>query len=207
MKLLGKAISGTCGARTYSVGGAGVTARQKVCPVNKNSLAQTRRRGIFAAAGAAFKNLTAEQRAELHARALAAAETDVFGKKITLSDYAFFIREWMRGIRPAPSADPSIAMLDWLRTISYTNPLSSGKNVQFQIRNGNAPTEIQAIATPCGKYFHATTVSGKANYGVAATFINPIIMIIVFKDTFETKLKTLYFRDAVGRVYNFQIQN
>lgn len=206
MKLLGKAISGTCGARTYSVGGAGVTARQKVCPVNKNSLAQARRRGIFAAAGAAFKTLTAEQRAELHARALAASDTDIFGKKITLSDYAFFLREWMRGIRPAPSDDPSIAMLDWLRTISYANPNSSGQIVQVQIRNGNAPDEIQAIASPCGIYFHATTESGETYYGIDATFLHPALMAIVFKDTLKTKLKTLYFRDAVGRVFNFQLQ-
>lgn len=100
MKLLGKAISGTCGARTYSVGGAGVTARQKTCPVNKNSLAQARRRGLFAAAASAFKALTAQQREELHARALAAAETDVFGKKIVLSDYALFLREYLGGDRP-----------------------------------------------------------------------------------------------------------
>ena len=206
MKLLGKAISGTCGARTYSVGGAGVTARQKVCPVNKNSLAQTRRRGLFAAAGAAFKSLTALQREELHARALAASETDVFGKKITLSDYAFFLREWMRGIRPAPSEDPSITVLNALRGTTWSKFTPSGKNIQCTAKIATALPQINNELNEAGNGFVAVTTAGTVRRGLSAFALNPLILLISFETDDSTPVASLTYTDVLGRVYNFQLQ-
>ena len=206
MKLLGKAISGTCGARTYSVGGAGVTARQKVCPVNKNSLAQTRRRGIFAAAGAAFKNLTAEQRAELHARALAAAETDVFGKKITLSDYAFFIREWMRGIRPAPSEDPSITVLNALRGTTWSRFIPNGKQVICVSAKPFNLSPINAEIKETANRFKVVSNAGTVRHGLDAGATGTTNLFILFDASDDAPIASLTYTDILGRIYTLQLQ-
>lgn len=206
MKLLGKAISGTCGARTYSVGGAGVTARQKTCPVNKNSLAQTRRRGLFAAAGAAFKSLTAEQRAELHARALAASETDVFGKKITLSDYAFFLREWMRGIRPAPSEDPSITVLNALRGTTWQRFQPNAKQLWCYAKAENDLPSINDALEAAASGFKAVSTTGITRRGELANAPAPLVLIIVFDTPNNDPIASLTYTDILGRVFTFKLQ-
>ena len=206
MKLLGKAVSGTCGARTYSVGGAGVTARQKVCPVNKNSLAQARRRGLFAAAGAAFKSLTALQRAELHARALAASDTDVFGKKITLSDYAFFLREWMRGIRPAPSEDPSIIVLNALRGTTWSRLQPNGTAIQCTAKTATNLPNINNELNEAGNGFVALSTTGTIRRAVHAHALNPIVLLVQFATSDNTPIASLTYTDVLGRVFTFQLQ-
>lgn len=206
MKLLGKALSGTCGARTYSVGGAGVTARQKVCPVNKNSLAQARRRGLFAAAGAAFKSLTALQRAELHARALAASETDVFGKKITLSDYAFFLREWMRGIRPTPSEDPSIQLLTMLRGYTWGLFVLLDNAARIATAPPGMSSETQALLPLCPTNFYLTFQDGTTWRSIDAQASAPGVIETRYNQTSSEQPIQLTFRDSLGRVFNF-IQN
>lgn len=206
MKLLGKAISGTCGARTYSVGGAGVTARQKVCPVNKNSLAQTRRRGLFAAAGAAFKSLTALQREELHARALAAAETDVFGKKITLSDYAFFLREWMRGIRPAPNDDPSITVLNALRGTTWIRIMPVAQLITCDAKTATTLPNIDDELSAAGNGFKAVGIKGTIYNGVSAAAPSPNNLVIQMATTVNEQVASLTYTDVLGRVYTFQLQ-
>lgn len=203
MKLLGKAISGTCGARTYSVGGAGVTARQKVCPVNKNSLAQARRRGLFAAAGAAFKSLTAEQRAELHARALAASDTDVFGKKITLSDYAFFLREWMRGIRPAPSEDPSIAVLDYLRQQSWRYELIQPTVLGVFNDTGDIPDEVITNMNETRSRILFTINQKEPESPIAVVRVSPNALGLLKKNSQTGTVTSVTYTDILGRVFTF----
>lgn len=203
MKLLGKAISGTCGARTYSVGGAGVTARQKTCPVNKNSLAQARRRGLFAAAGAAFKSLTALQRAELHARALAASDTDVFGKKITLSDYAFFLREWMRGIRPAPNDDPSIAVLNWLRTYQWSNLKMAGTNASISAQDPGMSGATGSLVQSCPTNFYLKFPDGTILQSISARVFSKNLLATTYSKANSSQPIQLTFRDVLGREFNF----
>ena len=203
MKLLGKAISGTCGARTYSVGGAGVTARQKVCPVNKNSLAQTRRRGLFAAAGAAFKALTALQREELHARALAASDTDIFGKKITLSDYAFFLREWMRGIRPAPSEDLSIIALNEFRRLSWTMEAASPIAVGLKGTGGSLSNKVWQSGTQLLNSFHITLNTGEMFVAKQLSFLSSTSLLVGTTQALNKKIEKVQFTDSLGRVFTF----
>lgn len=206
MKLLGKAISGTCGARTYTVGGAGVTARQKVCPCNKNSLAQIQRRGLFAAAGSAFKRLSAAERAELHARALAASDTDIFGKKITLSDYAFFLREWMRGIRPAPSEDPSITVLNALRGTTWRRLQANGKNINCTATEATNLVQINNDLLKAGNGFVAVSTEGTVRRGTSAYAMNPTTLLVVFNEADNAPVASLTYTDVLGRVFNFQLQ-
>lgn len=203
MKLLGKAISGTCGARTYSVGGAGVTARQKVCPVNKNSIAQARRRGLFAAAGAAFKSLSAAQREEIHARALAASETDVFGKKITLSDYAFFLREWMRGIRPAPNEDPSITVLNWLRTYQWENLRMASTNALISTPAPGMSGETGSLVQSCPTNFYLKFTDGTILQSTGAAVFSKNLLATTYSKTNSSQPIQLTFRDVLGREFNF----
>lgn len=204
MKLLGKAISGTCGARTYSVGGAGVTARQKVCPVNKNSIAQARRRGIFAAAGSAFKALTALQRAELHARALAASETDVFGKKITLSDYAFFLREWMHGIRPEPQTDASIELMTMLRGTQWDTIFATGMHAQCKKEGKIMTDEMRALIKQCGTNFTVKDNTGNSFRSLEAISNSNLNFITRYEATLSNPIKQLKFTDSLGRVFYFK---
>ena len=206
MKLLGKAISGTCGARTYSVGGAGVTARQKTCPCNKNSIAQIQRRGLFAAAGSAFKRLSAAERAELHARALAASDTDIFGKKITLSDYAFFLREWMRGIRPAPSDDPSITVLNALRGTTWSRFTQNGTYVQCTAKAPTTLPQINDELNRAGNGFVAVSTAGTVRRGLSANALNPLILMIVFDSSDNNPVASLTYTDILGRAYTFKLQ-
>lgn len=203
MKLLGKAISGTCGARTYSVGGAGITARQKVCPVNKNSLAQTRRRGLFAAAGAAFKALSAEQRAELHARALAASDTDIFGKKITLSDYAFFLREWMRGIRPAPSEDLSVIALNEFRKLTWEMSRQTPIAVALTATNGRFSGQISASGTQLMSNFKLTLTSGETFEAKSLAFTSDKTILVGNVGIINKTVANVRFTDVLGRVFTF----
>lgn len=203
MKLLGKAISGTCGARTYSVGGAGVTARQKTCPVNKNSLAQARRRGLFAAAGAAFKSLTTEQRAELHARALAASDTDIFGKKITLSDYAFFLREWMRGIRPAPREDLSIIALNEFRKLSWTMQVASPLAVGLTGTGGQLSDEVWKSGTRLMDFFSLTLNTGEVFVAKQLAFLSSAKFIVGSTLAINKTIEKVQFIDSLGRVFTF----
>lgn len=203
MKLLGKAISGTCGARTYSVGGAGVTARQKVCPVNKNSLAQTRRRGLFAAAGAAFKNLPAEQRAELHARALAASDKDIFGKKITLSDYAFFLREWMRGWRPRPTEDISISLLNWMRKQTWSSMMAIPVLISLSIQEGEITSETSEGLNQTRNNFSIKFPNGETVSPTKVGRTNATTLGLQLKDPHNSQPTSITYTDILGRVFTF----
>lgn len=203
MKLLGKAISGTCGARTYSVGGAGVTARQKTCPVNKNSLAQARRRGLFAAAGAAFKSLTALQRAELHARALAASDTDIFGKKITLSDYAFFLREWMRGWRPSPSEDISISLLNWMREHTWSYMAALPVIVNLSIQEGEITSETAKGLNQTRNNFSIKYPNGETVSPIKVGRTNATTLGLQLQTPNNSTPTSITYTDILGRVFTF----
>lgn len=109
MRHLNLAMSGTEGARTFSQRAGGTLSVQKPAPVNKNTVAQIRRRGIFAAAASAYKKLRPETWAWLAAERKKNPQKDALGKTVILSVYAYFVKLYLSGWRQLPDPNESEA--------------------------------------------------------------------------------------------------
>lgn len=114
-------MSGTEGARTFSQRAGGTLSVQKPAPVNKNTVAQIRRRGIFAAAASAYKKLRPETWAWLAAERKKHPQKDALGKTVVLSVYAYFMKLYLGGWRESPAPKRPIEELAEIlnRTESY----------------------------------------------------------------------------------------
>lgn len=103
MRILGKAISGTAGARTHVQRAGGSVCYQRPCPVNRNTLAQSKRRGIFASAAQAWKKLFALNQEKCAELARAEKRTDALGHPTRVLPFNYFCRARMRGEQIPPT--------------------------------------------------------------------------------------------------------
>lgn len=122
MRILNKAISGTAGARTHTQRAGGTVAYQRPCPVNRNTVAQCRRRGIFANAAREWAQLSPANQRKVAELAAEERRVDSLGRSTRVLPFNYFCRARMRG-EQIPPANFGVAWInshfrDW-QTIEY----------------------------------------------------------------------------------------
>ena len=112
MRILNKAISGTAGARTHTQRAGGTVAYQRPCPVNRNTVAQCRRRGIFANAAREWAQLSPANQRKVAELAAEERRVDSLGRSTRVLPFNYFCRARMRG----EQIPPANLGVDWINS-------------------------------------------------------------------------------------------
>lgn len=147
MRILRKAISGTEGARTHVQRAGGCVAYQRPCPVNRNTVAQCRRRGIFANAAREWSKLSELNRRKVAELAAAERRIDSLGHPTRVLPFNYFCRARMRG----EQIPPFNAAIQWIN--EHCIGWSFVDEGVFQMDyNALIPRFVESILTEEGAY-------------------------------------------------------
>lgn len=185
-------------------------SRQKTIGTNKNSIAQRKRRAIFAAAASAYKALGSVRAVYLDDQRKLHPTTDSLGKKITLTNYAYWLQRFLRGDRLAytelPTEWAAAAILQTLNARALNN-----YPVMLEVERNLTADEINILGRSAKKWkavnrngqVFAGDTFGVRQPNIVAFYTNPALA------TMPDYYWHFYLYDDAGRIlvdYNAETQ-
>lgn len=157
MRILNKAISGSTGARTHTQRAGGTVAYQRPCPVNRNTVAQCRRRGIFANAAREWAQLLPANQRKVAELAAAERRVDSLGRSTRVLPFNYFCRARMRG----EQIPPANFGVEWLNANFKRWTRLDEDLIQFDLRAEIPELVSIALNADGGEGFAVEQGSGK----------------------------------------------